>query len=131
MWPMRGDRTPPRWCSLAVRVLVLGLVVRSAIPLGYMPGNLLAGEFMVLCPTGVPAELLQALSGHHAHHEMSTVDIDRECPIGSALTPAWIGSDWLFDDRVEREVGALPAYDSQSFRSATFLAYRQRAPPQV
>ena len=128
---MRGDRTPPRWCSLAARALVLGLVLRSAIPLGYMPGNLLAGEFMVLCPSGVPAVMLEALSGHHAHHDMSTVDVDRDCPIGSALTPAWISNDWLFDDSIERELDAVPVYGSQSFQSATFLAYRQRAPPQV
>ena len=37
-------------------LLGLCVVMRALIPVGYMPGNLLAGEFMILCPQGVPAE---------------------------------------------------------------------------
>ena len=69
-------------------MLALGsLMLRALIPLGYMPGNALAGEFVVLCPSGLSAEIAQALhSGHH--HDQSAIDMDAECPIGSALQSA-------------------------------------------
>ncbi|MEM8815354.1 MAG: hypothetical protein AAGE85_05975 [Pseudomonadota bacterium] len=46
-----------------IPLIVLTLAVRAIVPLGYMPGKLLAGEFMVLCPAGSAPSfaLLEAL----------------------------------------------------------------------
>ena len=70
-------------------VLALCLFVRVTIPLGYMPGNLLAGELMTLCPVGSAAAvaLLQSANPHqhHHHHKEDPASLDQSCPIGSAL----------------------------------------------
>lgn len=68
--------------------LALALLLRMAIPAGYMPGNVLAGEFMVLCPEGLPAAVLQSLHKGHGHHDTPTLDADSACPIGTALQAA-------------------------------------------
>ncbi len=41
-------------------------LLRAFMPLGYMPGNLLAGEFARLCPSVMP--IGTHADGHHAHH---------------------------------------------------------------
>ena len=113
----------------AVQLAVLALVVRAAIPLGYMPGNVFAGEFMVLCPTGIPAAFMEAITGHQHGHGGHTIDADRDCPIGSALKPSWAPND--------HQVSALdvtvarfdtPTPDTLSLRPAS-RQYHARAPP--
>ena len=61
------------------------LLLRATIPLGFMPGNVLAGEFVVLCPAGLPADTVRQLHHDHAGHDEKTVDMDARCPIGTAL----------------------------------------------
>jgi len=79
-------------------VLVLGaLLIRALIPVGYMPGNLVAGEFAVLCPTGLPDEIAHLLhQGHHDDGEQQ-VDMDADCPIGAALKLIAISSPASID----------------------------------
>ena len=80
-----------RRAPLVLPALLLGLSARIIIPSGYMPGNLLDGEFMVLCPTDAAAELLghrhhTAQHGAASHEPAAGADVT--CPIGSALTAA-------------------------------------------
>lgn len=119
---------------LAVVMLFASLVVRAMIPNGYMPGNLLAGEFMVLCPQGLPLPAAQALhhdhgaKNHGAENELS-FDADRACPIGSALLavappPAVTFPETLAAGRyVPQDPVVLPP---QTLR---ILSYESRAPP--
>lgn len=74
--------------STVACLVLAALAVRALIPLGYMPGNLFAGEFMVLCPTGMPQSMFA--SGHHEHHESGdeSASAEQACPIGSALQHA-------------------------------------------
>ena len=88
----RNDNMRMTLRRLATFAVVAGLLTRALIPTGYMPGNLLAGEFMVLCPVGLPA-LAQSLGhghhdGHDGGHDGAMVDADRACPIGAALSYA-------------------------------------------
>ncbi|MBT8080530.1 MAG: hypothetical protein KJO31_18260 [Gammaproteobacteria bacterium] len=112
-------------------MLALGsLMLRALIPLGYMPGNALAGEFVVLCPTGLSAELAQAL--HHGHHhEQSTVDMDAQCPIGTALQsaalPTLLPSPQTRTIPARFEVPATITWVEQQ----TERYYAIRGPPQV
>ncbi len=120
--------------SSAQSILVVGvsiLTLRALIPLGYMPGNLLAGEFVVLCPTGVPAEVMRALHGDHHDHEQPVMDVDKTCPIGSALQPVWMP---LADIAQEFDVAATPReifYQRRTYRGILTPRYRSRAPPLV
>ncbi len=111
-------------------LIALALLLRAAVPLGYMPGSVFAGEFMVLCPAGSAPSftLLNAIqngaeaahadhgaahaAGHehhahhahaadptrasaggtdaHAHHDHHAGAVDDRCPIGSALSLAFL-----------------------------------------
>ena len=50
-----------------------------------MPGDALQGEFFVLCPSGLPTGIAQALHAGHDAHADTVLDADRDCPIGTAL----------------------------------------------
>ncbi|MGI9201187.1 MAG: hypothetical protein ACR2QL_09020 [Woeseiaceae bacterium] len=74
----------------ATSLLVATLAVRALLPVGYMPGNLAAGEFAELCPVGSAAtfQLLGSAATHGHHHddnESDAVSIGTACPIGSSL----------------------------------------------
>lgn len=112
-------------------VLALGAVLlRALIPLGYMPGNALAGEFVVLCPTGLPAAIAQTLHDGHLHHEPA-VDMDQECPIGNALQtaalPAPLPAAIVTGDRVRYDAAesVTPPY------RAPVRQYPIRGPPLI
>jgi hypothetical protein len=100
-------------------LVIGGLVLRAAIPTGYMPGSLLAGEFMVFCPSGGGALFLQQMDAaaptSHAHHVAITLQgasapatsansagVDSHCPIGKALQAA-LGGEFPIP-----EVGSRP-----------------------
>ena len=114
---------------LRLALMLAALMVRAVIPLGYMPGNVLAGEFMVLCPTGLPAGF--ALSGEHHHHADTgtMVDAERACPIGAALQQAALPTDFTPTALVDR----LHDFSSASPPIAVFVhapaRYHSRAPP--
>lgn len=80
--------------GLTIAALFVALATRSLIPLGYMPGNLLAGEYMVLCPSGGGAMFLDDAAAHrhsaHTAHDSNApheqvAGVDERCPIGSVL----------------------------------------------
>jgi hypothetical protein len=69
------------------------LLLRAAIPDGYMPANPGSGLLFELCPSGVPAELMTAISGSTQHHHHGTKSGDShydaaQCPIGHLLSAA-------------------------------------------
>jgi hypothetical protein len=107
------------------------LILRAIIPLGYMPGNILAGEFMVLCPSGLPAEVLRALQLTHHGHDKDVVDVDSSCPIGSALQPAWIPIDDAPLPFVIPATNDVAYYQPIAIRLIVRREYDSRAPPAV
>jgi len=109
------------------------LSLRALTPDGYMPGAKGSGLLFELCPSGMPAEIMQALAGddhhyHHGHGEDNSVSGTEQCPIGHMLAsavavdttapPEILPEATLFDD-----VPVTVAYRSLS------TAYRSRAPP--
>lgn len=88
-------------------LLLATLLLRAAIPDGYMPAALGEGTLFKLCPSGMPAPVMATLTGaeqhrHHQHHhhhwhdgadgaDDSHFDAS-QCPIGHMLTPV-IGND--------------------------------------
>ncbi|MEM7500812.1 MAG: DUF2946 family protein [Pseudomonadota bacterium] len=112
---------------------LLALAMRALIPLGYMPGNVLAGEFMVLCPTGLPAGfLVDEEHQHHDHHDRGMVDADRACPIGTSLKyaaaapPDIAVAPDVFHAHDVPDVVLRVFHDSQPSRP-----FQPRAPPRV
>jgi hypothetical protein len=115
-------------------LLLATLAVRALLPMGYMPGNLLAGEFAKLCPVASAAtfELLSSNTTHQHHHDESGKElpsVDSACPIGSSLfSDALIALDGF--SSVELQQHELP--NTIAFRSYLFpfkRTYPARAPP--
>lgn len=52
-----------RWKFLCTAFIFSAIAVRAIVPLGYMPGDALAGEFLVLCSQGISQEMVSALPG--------------------------------------------------------------------
>lgn len=118
---------------LAAALAMLSL--RALTPDGYMPGSSGSGLLYELCPSGIPAEITQALAGngdhHHGHHGgegSSSVSGTEQCPIGHML-----GSAVAVDTAVLPEfLPAAPEFDDArvfAFLRSQRAAYRSRAPP--
>lgn len=92
--------------ALIALLAALGVLLRAAIPVGYMPGDLSRGAWAAPCPSGFPAGWFEASGvggahGGHAHHyppghgaggdasvhdpETHAVALDERCPLGEAL----------------------------------------------
>ena len=114
--------------------LACAIFVRALIPVGYMPGNLLEGEFVRLCPTGLTA--LAARDGHADHHlgqgedEISAdSELSSVCPLGAAL-----GQAGLFGAQPGAVTAAgaagLPAPATEEISpTPPGAAFRSRGPP--
>ena len=114
-------------------LLLATLLMRVAIPVGYMPAAAGSGLLFELCPEGMPASVMQALNPqHHHHHEpsdeaQSSFDAE-QCPVGHMLASA-----------IACDVAELPSleppalvFDVQIIRShtrKTRAVYLSRAPP--
>jgi len=119
--------------QIATALLLGTLAVRSLLPLGYMPGNLLDGKFAELCPVA-SAATYALLSEHDSHHEHNApgdaaYSIDSACPIGSTLfsdaLPATYPSTAIAPLASQyRQVHVL-----QSFSARPQPVYPARAPP--
>jgi hypothetical protein len=117
---------------LAAFLAVLSL--RALTPDGYMPGSKGSGLIYELCPSGMPAAIMQTLAGgghhHHEHHDddSSSVSGTEQCPIGHML-----GSDVAADTRIPTEfLPVAPAFDDATVIAVFQVrpsAYRSRAPP--
>lgn len=139
MLPWFGfNRSTMMACTRKSILILAGIVclgLRALVPAGYMPGNLLAGEFMVLCPSGMQADFVQQLHPDqgvhdtHSAHDQGVVDADTSCPIGSALQLAVLPIDEVrravsidlprhAADIAQREIAATHRY-----------RYQSRAPP--
>lgn len=118
---------------LLVAALVM-LSLRALTPDGYMPASKGSGLIYELCPSGMPAEIMQALAGgghhHHAHHgdDSNAVSGTEQCPIGHML-----GSAVAADTSVPTEfLPVAPEFDDATAFALFRLqrsAYHSRAPP--
>ena len=121
---------------LLVAALVT-LSLRALTPEGYMPGSPASGLLFELCPEGVPAAVMQALSGgggHHHHHRGhggdggASTSGTEQCPIGHMLASA-IAVD------ADVQAVVIPARPPLVERPGAVAAqrcvieYRSRAPP--
>ena len=107
------------------------LSVRAVTPEGYMVGSPASGLLFELCPSGMPAEIMQALAGgqHHHHHDKGGQSQGGEpCPIGHMLASAVavdIGSSPELSPAAPG-FGNVPLAEARDSRA---VVYRSRAPP--
>lgn len=129
---MMGIRTK----NVAMLALLLGLALRAAMPLGYMPAAAGTGLLFELCPDRLPANVTLAgtpASGHHHHSESDSgsqpaAEVDT-CQIGHLLMSA------AAIDNTAPELAAVlqPAPTIQLKTAVRWLVthgdYWSRAPP--
>jgi len=112
-------------------LLSAALLLRAAIPAGYMPaaaGSELLFEF---CPEGISVEFMQILSGdaEHDHSDHGGTDgDDHKCPVGHMLLSA-AAVDNAEQIELAPNPQALFAVTHYSFTSVSPTYYRSRGPP--
>jgi len=118
--------------ALLVAALAM-LSLRALTPDGYMPGSQGSGLLYELCPSAMPAEIMQALAGggHHHHHgddEAESVSGTEQCPIGHMLASAFAADTGTSTELLPN----APAFEEAPVVLWQFVrttAYRSRAPP--
>ena len=115
---------------LLIAILAV-LSVRAVTPEGYMVGSPASGLLFELCPSGMPAEIMQALAGgqHHHHHDKGGQSQGGEpCPIGHMLASA-VAVDM---ESLPEFLPAPPGFGDVPLaraRDSRAVVYRSRAPP--
>lgn len=121
--------------KLLLVVSLAMLSVRALTPDGYMPGSKGSGLLFELCPSGMPAEIMQALAGDDGHHrhghhhdDDNSVSGTEQCPIGHMLTSAVAA-----DSGAATEMAPGVGLPNEALVTVAFVsistAYRSRAPP--
>jgi len=116
-----------------VALLLAVLLLRAAIPVGFMPAAVGSGMLVVFCPDGVSTEFMQFLSGdaggNHDHAEHGNAGDDtHQCPIGHMLLSA-AATD---SGSSAAEVASAPPPTTAtpySFASISRTHYYSRGPP--
>lgn len=127
---MRRNRCATR--NLLARLVLVGLVLRVAVPAGFMPTNLDDGWFLKLCPDGMSMSVMMALLGHdHHHHHQGTTDSEpyQQCDLGGSLAD----EDALTTGEQFTTNGFAALAQAQSphdlLLASTASAFQARAPP--
>ena len=124
--------------TVSKSLLLACLALRAFIPLGYMPGNALAGEVAALCPSGSAATyaVLQTLSPQHHHHDNhhghlrdGGVSVEQTCPIGSALSTAVLPPSAHTLTDPAPVAGIAPILADGGYPTRPSRAPRSRGPP--
>ncbi len=112
-------------------LLSAALLLRAAIPAGYMPAAAGSGLLFEFCPEGISVEFMQILAGDSGHDHAGhggTDDGDHKCPVGHMLLSAA-----AVDNADHTESAPIPqvllAVTPYSFTSASHTYYRSRGPP--
>lgn len=124
----------PAFRHAAVLVLLAGLILRAATPLGYMPAAPGSGLLFELCPGQLPAGLtLPGTSPAHDHHHHGADDKSQpepdQCPIGHLLTSAMAADNEAIDTSVRVLPAGVRLPVSVVRTSALLSANRSRGPP--
>ena len=118
---------------LLLPLALLMLSLRALTPEGYMVSAAGSGLLFELCPDGVPADVMQALTGKHHHHHGGGESTEQapsseQCPIGHMLSTAMAGECEAADIALaQQQLSSSPQPISVS--QALRTAYLSRAPP--
>ena len=114
-------------------LLSAALLLRAAIPAGYMPAAAGSGLLFEFCPEGIPAEFMQILTGEsgHEHGHMDHGDSghhDHQCPVGHMLLSAAAVDD-VWQEEAAPVAPALYTAQRYSFTNVSRTNYHSRGPP--
>ena len=82
--------------SVFATLAAIALLVRVAIPTGFMPSSMDDGWYLQLCPDGMPTHIMVALFGEdHSHHGQPDEDTFFQCDYDSGVV-----GDAILDDNL-------------------------------
>ncbi len=107
----------------------LALLLRVAVPVGFMPSSVGHGWYLELCPDGMPVSLMVELYGeHHAHHGADD-NVFYECDYGGGVVGAVALDCGVFACGLDPASGPVAAPGTSPLWHAPFYGFRSRAPP--
>ncbi len=111
-------------------IMLAAFLLQAMIPAGYMPGSVADGKFVELCPSGLSAGAMSALSGeHHHHHADSHVDFS-QCDLGGGLSaPALLAQATLTYAALPGLVVLRYVVDQRIASAPSGVGYQPRSPP--
>jgi len=123
-------RSGPLRQRVLTTLAAAALLLRVAVPVGFMPASLADGWYLELCADGLPTPVVVALFGeHHAHHGDTGETAVYHCDYGGGAAGAWLLECTVFP-------WVYPAVSHQPLAAnvplaadARLYAFRARAPP--
>lgn len=119
-----------RKSSILSAFAAIAMLLRVAIPTGFMPSSINDGWFLQLCPDGMPTHVMVALFGkHHLHHGDSNGGTFFECDYdGGAIGDALLAQALLC---CTAPVANTLVASNNEFRALKkrVLGFSARAPP--
>jgi hypothetical protein len=126
MYRFRHHRLKP------LLLLSVAVLLRAAIPAGYMPAAAGSGLLFEFCPEGISTEFMQILSGDsghdHSHGGDDGENDNHKCPVGHMLLSA-AAVDNASEVILAPVALALTTNTSYSFTSVSRTHYQSRGPP--
>ena len=124
----RIARQRRKWMLLVFAILLM----RAAIPPGYMPAAIGSDLLFELCPEGVPAVVMQSLGLHSHYHgesENDTAAFDvAHCPLGHMFSSiAAVEIDAAID--IDSAIPVFRPLSNDTRVASLHTVYRSRGPP--
>ena len=124
--------TQPTRYRVLTAFACLALLLRVAIPVGFMPSGISGGWYLELCPDGMPEHVMVALYGeHHAHPGAASDNLFFECDYGNGAAGAFAFSCGHNNSSIVPLAGLLSSFDSIKLPTARLSGFQSRAPPSV
>ena len=123
------DLRPPKRRIFSA-LAALALLVRVAIPSGFMPADTGSNWYLQLCPDNMPAAVMVALFGHdHAHHGAPSENTFFQCDYDGGIVGelASVKNPSLATERAPERRG-IPGSDSLCIKDSV-CGFLSRAPP--
>jgi hypothetical protein len=117
--------------NFSIGLLLVALLLRAYIPVGFMPAN--GTPFLLeLCPaaTPMPASMSMSMPAHHHHHSDSHNQF-QVCPFGSAPAPGPVSHLAFFAPPPAMASRAIVAFTSLRPQVHREAAHQPRGPPSL
>jgi len=121
--------------------ILAALLLRIAVPVGYMPTALDDGWYLQFCPDGMPVQVMVALfgpshqhhhqhqGGHHADNPTAAAPSYSQCDLGGALGAEAVDVSVLLVTSPLLSHASRFKLSDETVVAATIHAYQSRAPP--
>ena len=116
--------------SVFAMLAAIALLVRVAIPTGFMPSSMDDGWYLQLCPDGMPAHVMVALFGEdHSHHGQPDEDTFFQCDYDSGVVGDAILDDILLLSSESAPTNLVAPGTRFLLPRSPAFGFRSRAPP--